>query len=325
MRTPPRTRSLLLGAVLAALLVTGGCAGSGSDDRAAGATQQEKAAPADAPAADSAADSVAGSVAGPVAGSVVGRTDAGQKTAGRTPAQAVQTAQASQQAIIATGTVSVEATDVGAARFEVQKIVDQAGGSITQEETTTDDDGDLATTRIVLRVPSARFADAKAALEKVGTLTSSTSQAEDVTTQVIDVAARVRAQQRSVRRIESLLARAASLREIISIESELAQRQADLDSLTSQQKYLADQTSLSTLTVHLQQPDRERHQKKKDRDGFLGGLANGWDAFLTGIGAVAVVLGYLLPWLVTLLVLGVPAWWLVRSRRGRRPAPARQP
>lgn len=309
MRTPTRTRSLLVGAALATVVVTSGCGASGSGDGAQSAAVHEKSAGGRA----AAEPAVAGS------GGTADTSTIGGKAAANTPVQP------EGQAIIATGTVSLEARNVGAARFEVQKIVDEAGGSITQEETTTDDDGDLATTRIVLRVPSARFAATKAALEKVGTLTSSTSQAEDVTTQVIDVDARVRAQQRSVRRIESLLARAASLREIISIESELAQRQADLDSLTSQQKYLADQTSLSTLTVHLQQPDKQRHEKKKDRHGFLGGLAGGWDAFLTGIGAVAVVLAYLLPWLVTLAVLGVPAWWLVRARRGRRPAAARQP
>ena len=49
----------------------------------------------------------------------------------------------------------------------------------------------------------------------------------------------------------TLLDRAQNLRDIVLIESELTRRQADLDSLEHQSAYLADQTSLATITVDI--------------------------------------------------------------------------
>ena len=45
------------------------------------------------------------------------------------------------------------ATDVGKARFDVQKIVDAHDGEVTEEKTETDDDGEVTRSRLVVRVP----------------------------------------------------------------------------------------------------------------------------------------------------------------------------
>lgn len=304
MRTNQRSRYLLATVALAAAFTTGACASGGSDD--SGGSRAEPAIAGDHKRAD------AGGAMAPEAAQDGGVVD-------KAAAQEVTGPQ--QPAIIATGTVSLEADDVAAARLDVQKIVDRYRGTVTQQETTTDDDGDLATARIVLRVPSDRFDEAVSEFEKVATLTGSTTGSEDVTTEVIDVDARVRAAEKSVRRIEALLAQATDLRQVISIESELSQRQADLDSLKSRQQWLADQTSLSTITVYLEQtspPEKE----EPDGSGFLGGLAQGWDSFLGGLVVALTVLGFLVPWLVAAALVVVPLMvWVRRSRRGR-PAPA---
>ena len=73
------------------------------------------------------------------------------------------------------------------------------------------------------------------ALGELGEVEQQSRKSEDVTTKVIDNDARVRAAERSIRQIENLLSRAEKLGDIIAIESDLARRQADLDSLKSQQ------------------------------------------------------------------------------------------
>src|SRR5262249_60272583 len=90
-----------------------------------------------------------------------------------------------------------------------------------------------------------------------GTGTGSTVSTQDVTSQVIDVAARLRSEQASVDRVRALLAQATSIGEIVSIESELTQREADLESLESQQANLNDLTALSTITATLLGPQAE--------------------------------------------------------------------
>jgi hypothetical protein len=225
--------------------------------------------------------------------------------------------QVAQRAVISTAAVSLTSDDVAEARFDVQKIVDQFGGEVAEEQ--TEGGEDMRRSRVVIRIPSDEFSQAVAALEKVGALESSTRKSEDVTTQVIDNAARIRAQEESLRRVEVLLGRATSIRDIVAIESQLTRRQADLDSLKSQQAFLADQTSLSTITVHIERTKDATEEKEPDPDdaGFLEGLDDGWDA-LTKFGTgVATVVGAVLPFAVVLGLLGVPASLAVR-RFGRR-------
>ena len=229
---------------------------------------------------------------------------------------------ATERAIVSSGTVSLTSKDVGAARRDVQRIVDAQGGEVTEEDTETDDEGETSYARMVLRVPSSAFDEAMQALEDVAVLRSSNRGSEDVTTQVIDTGVRVRAQEASLKRVELLLARAKTLKDIIWIESQLTNRQAELDSRKSPQTWLKDQTSLSTITVDIPAKHEAKAEEPDDEPaGFLTGLEGGLDALAGTALVVATVVGALLPFAVVLLVLGVPAWLLLRRRR----TPAAQP
>ncbi|MDR7252361.1 hypothetical protein J2X46_001337 [Nocardioides sp. BE266] len=233
------------------------------------------------------------------------------------------TTPATERAIISSGTVSLTSKDVGSARQDVQRIVDAQGGEVTEETTETDDDGEASYARLVVRVPSSTFDAAMQALEDVAVLRSSNRGSEDVTTQVIDTGVRVRAQEASLKRVELLLSEAKTLKDIIWIESQLTNRQAELDSLKSQQNWLKDQTSLSTITVDISEKHEPKAEKKDDDEpaGFLTGLDGGLDALAGTALAVATIVGALLPFAVVLLVLGFPVWLLVRRRR-TAPQPA---
>ena len=123
-------------------------------------------------------------------------------------------------------------------------------------------------------MPTSRFDDAMDAFDGLGEVEQRSRKSEDVTTQVIDNDARVRAAERSIRQIEMLLA-GAELGDIISIENDLARRQADLDSLKSQQAYLADQTSLSTVNVYLSRPSQPARDATRTRASWPGSTTAG--------------------------------------------------
>jgi hypothetical protein len=303
---PVRTRLSLAVAGIASLVVLGACASGGSGDSGNDAAATRGAAePASAPAAAKANDA---------AGSQSYLQDASVRNSVKEDA-------AADDAIISTGSVSLEAKDVAAARLDVRKIVDRFHGRVTEQETTTGDRGALSTARMVLRVPSASFDEAVAALEGVATLTDSSTSSENVQAEVVDIAARVRAQRASVDRIEALLARAKNIQEIVAIEAQLASRQSDLDALLARQRYLADQTSESTINVYVEHAAAHHAKRKDDRTGFLGGLEKGWDSFVDGLGGAALVLGFALPWLVLAALVGTPIWLAVWRRRRNSPTP----
>lgn len=298
--------------LLAVLLALGACSSRGGDS----------AEDADAPAA-------AGGPAGEAEG---GGTDAARRSmltdslsagfgaAEQYDASATREADeaGSERSIISRGVVAVVGEDVAQARFDVQKIIDGHDGEVAEEKTETDEDGAVSRSRLVVRVPVSEFDATMEALEKVAQLESSSRSSEDVTTTVIDNEVRIRAQTESLKRIEVLLAQARTIRDIVNIESQLTRRQADLDSLKQQQAYLADQTSMSTITVFL---EAESDGKKPDEDasGFLAGLGAGWDALKALTTGVTTVVGTALPFAALLLLVGAPTWLLLRRRvsRGR--------
>lgn len=220
--------------------------------------------------------------------------------------------------IISTGTVSLTSDDVREARRDVQRVVDASGGDVTEEQTDTDEEGEAVYARLVVRVPAGSFSEAMTALEKVGDLRGSDRSSEDVSTQVIDTAVRVRAQEASLRRVEELLARARGLRDIIWIESQLTTRQAELDSLKQQQAWLADQTRDSTIVVDISRTPEEEAPEEEGAEGFLAGFSGGMEALGAVALGLATVAGALLPFAVVLLLLGLPVWLVVRRAARRR-------
>lgn len=227
-----------------------------------------------------------------------------------------------KRAVIAVGKLHVQATKLVGARHDAIAIVDRLEGTVDDEKSGSDDRGRLEQVDLTVRVPAESFTEAMDALAELGTLRDRSQNAKDVTTEVIDVAARVKAQRASVESIERLLARANTIGEIMSVEAQLTRRQAELDSLVQQQKFLADQTSMSTIHLLLDKPPKDVAEPEEDKDGFLGGLEDGWNALGDTVVALGTVLGAVLPFAGVLALIGVPVWFGYRKVRRDRPVTA---
>jgi hypothetical protein len=221
--------------------------------------------------------------------------------------------------LIKTGTVELESDDVGTLLGKLERVVSAQQGLIDSEDVRTDDDGDAKTATIVVRVPVDRFEAAVDAITDLGELVREQTSSEDVTRQVANVDARVASAERAIAQLQVLFDRAQRLRDVIRLESELAQRQADLESLQAQQSTLARQTALSTIHVSISRTDQEQATDDGDQAGFVDGLDSGWSGLVAFVRATVHVVGLVLPIGSLLVVLAAATWLLVR--RLRPPAP----
>jgi hypothetical protein len=98
----------------------------------------------------------------------------------------------------------------------------------------------------------------------------------------------------------------------MAIEAQLSRRQAALDSLESQQAWLANQTSLATITVEIKRTDVP--VAEDDHSGFFAGLSAGWHGLKATTIGVLTATGALLPFLAVLALVGLPLLLLVRRR-----------
>jgi PIN domain nuclease of toxin-antitoxin system len=223
--------------------------------------------------------------------------------------------------------------ELSAAAARVRAVAQAVGGSVGNETTTYADTGDTTgkTGRpgesvLVLRVPTDALDRALSLITGsggVGKELSRSATAEDVTADLADVQSRVTTQRASVGRVRALLGQATSLQQIVSIESEVTKREADLEAAEARQAALSDRADFATLTVDLRTPAVVPPPPPGKPNPFLDGLASGWRAVTASTAVVLTVLGALLPVAVVLGLLGAPVLWWLRRRRpvGGRPVP----
>lgn len=339
----PGRRRLKVAATAAAggmlLAFAVGCTSTAGSTSAAASMTSSAAAAADAPQPGAGSAAVQGGSATSAA--------APSAAAGRGPAQGkagvniTAGLQAADRQVIRTASVTVdiavksagrnsdedaknEIKAVNDAALRVRAVVSTGVGYVGGAE------GRGTTMSITLRVPAGSYDDVMSAIAGIGTVTSRQEATQDVTAQMVDLESRMKTMQASVVRVRTLLSKAEKIGDVIAIESELSGREADLESLQRQQAALAGQTSLSTITVVLQGSiigiKKSVTPPPATRSGFLGGLANGWDAVRKVADGALTVLGTVIPFLpVVAVFLGAGLIWRRRVRRPVVPAPHGEP
>jgi hypothetical protein len=292
---------LALGAGCALALGLTGCGANSSGGSGSTAARDVKAAP---PAEAGGAADAAG---GPAQGA---------------PAKVPDQLAPDSRSLVYTGTITVRVDNVNRAASDTATAATGAGGFVGGDERHSDDSRSEA--RMVLRVPSDKFASVIDAIARLGHEENRSLNTQDVTEQVADVDARLANAQASVDRIRALMAKATTIGEITSLESELSRREGDLESLKARKRKLDDLTALSTVTVMLLGKDAVKKQEEP-KTGFLAGLRAGWKAFVTSMTILVTVLGAMLPWLAVLAIPGGVLFWLARRSRRGRPVPAPMP
>ncbi|HET9519174.1 MAG TPA: DUF4349 domain-containing protein, partial [Actinoplanes sp.] len=304
-----RTTALLSATAMVAGAALLGCSADRSADEpstfAAPAAQQDRAAPG-AGAPDGESETLA---------------DEAVDSAAKAPDLSVD-----QRAIIYTGSITVRVDNVNEAAAKATAIAAGAGGFVGGDKRSSSGDDGPADATLELRVPAARFASVVDQLARLGKEEQRAVGTEDVTEQTLDLDARIATQSARVKSGRALLARAKTLSELVMLEGEVAEREADLASLTAKKRRLADLTALSTITVVLLNPQAAVTDPDDEPAGFLGGLKGGWTALVASLAVLLTVLGALLPWLIAI---GLPIWVGVlgyrryrRRTRAASPAPA---
>jgi len=226
--------------------------------------------------------------------------------------------------IARTASIAIVVDDVAKTAQSLTDDATALGGSITAESLLLPgaDGTTYGSSTVEVTVPSERLDEALTKIAALGRVTDRQIQSEDVTTQVVDVDARVQTMRDSIARLQDLMSKAGSVTEIAQVESELTQRQADLEALLARQKALSQRVATAPITVTLR---TESQAVPEGLNGFLPGLQAGWDSMTAAASVAVTVVGVLLPWLVLAAIIVVPIVAIRRHRKRTRlaaqPAP----
>ncbi|MDN4642232.1 DUF4349 domain-containing protein [Agreia sp. PsM10] len=220
--------------------------------------------------------------------------------------------------VITTGWVSISVSDPVAASADAAEVVETHGGHIDNRSEQAGTGSESASAQLTIRVPEDQVTQTLDELKKLGTVESVSISSTDVTSQTTDLDARITAMQGSVDRLLDLMAAATDIDDLITLETAISTRQADLDSLKAQRDLLADQVDYSTIDLQLYESGAVPVGGPKD---FWGGLVVGWNSLVAALGGGLVAIGVALPWLLVLAVLAAITVIIIRVASRRTPTP----
>lgn len=183
-----------------------------------------------------------------------------EQTAGETAAQV-------DQKVIKTGYLDLTVDDVGKTVSKLSALATDKGGFVQESSVSEREDG-THFGDVTVRVPSAQF---EATMTEIKTyaasVTTESSQGQDVTEQFTDLEAQLRNAKAQEAEYLKILGQASTVEEILMVQSYLSSVRYTIESLEGRIQYLENRTSYSTISVALSEESTMRIPTKDFRLG----------------------------------------------------------
>ncbi len=192
---------------------------------------------------------------------------------------------------------------LGATVNQLTALADAYGGFVANSQTQTGATGGGVSGSVTLQVPVQSFTTVLTRAKMLGKVSDLTTKATDVTGQYVDLQARITALQDSLQQYLTILTKATTVGDILSVQEQIDGIQSQIEQLQGQLQLLTSQTTYSTLTVTVD--EHTPSPAPPPRPLPESGLVRAWHAsiggFVTGVEGLVRLAG---PVLFALLLVG---------------------
>lgn len=207
----------------------------------------------------------------------------------------------SARKIIYNADLSLESTDFDAARTALTDAVEAHGGYISYSDLSGSAEDQDRYSHYTVRIPADSYRNFLEAVSGAANVLSVSESAEDITSEYIDVEARIASLENQRSRLNELADTAETTADLLEIESQLSDVQYQLESYTRQRSWMDDQVQYSTVDIRLSEvktltPETPVGFAEEAGRAFL----DGWEAFSLFIKGL--VLGLIYAWPAVLIV-----------------------
>ena len=218
--------------------------------------------------------------------------------------------------IIRNGHVVVEVDSLEIAIARVRRLADALGATVGNVTLSTGEQ-QVRSATLELKVPVARFDSAMTGMAPLGKVEQSTTTAQDVGEEFVDISARLANARRLESRLIQLLAtRTGKLEDVLAVERELARVREEIERYEGRMRYLATRVATSTIVASLHEPEPVIASPGQNVMG--NAFLNMWRNFVRFIAGLIEAMGVLIP-VAALIVAGAFAWkrWARHEQRAR--------
>jgi hypothetical protein len=225
---------------------------------------------------------------------------------GRAAVQSPASPATTGRQIVHKATIELLADDVRAAFLKAGQLASEAHGEYVQNSALTGADDKQLQANLTLRVAAERLSDVLNELRQLGKVRSERNDGEDVTSQAVDLDARLRNEQRVEAELLNLLEsrKDAALKDILDLRANLAGVRNVIEQLTAQRQNLVRLVSLATVLVIIRPSDTPAVPPPTGIGAYFGdAISTMWHKGLR-------VLADTLAMLLAALIGGLP-WWIL--------------
>jgi archaellum component FlaC len=156
--------------------------------------------------------------------------------------------------LIKTADLSLKVKSIEPALAEVRNLVKQTKGDIYNFEDQKPNDAESHhQVSMEIKVPQTQLDDVLAKFGKLGTITNQKVKAEDVTTQLVDIDARLKNLRQEETMISKIMERAGSVKDVLGVSKELSRVRSEIESIDATQKSLRGRVAYSTINLQLEE------------------------------------------------------------------------
>ncbi|PSR17958.1 DUF4349 domain-containing protein [filamentous cyanobacterium CCP3] len=145
-------------------------------------------------------------------------------------------------------------TDIDAAVTQVQSIVQQGQGDVLSLQDHRSPEGAAQQVTLTLRVPQAELDAVLKALRPLGTVQQQSLTAEDVSSQLVDLEARLKNLRQSEAALLQIMERSGEISHVLEVARELSTVRESIERMAAQQQNLKRQVAYSQISLTLQSP-----------------------------------------------------------------------
>lgn len=207
----------------------------------------------------------------------------------------------SSRKIVYNASLRMETTNYDATRTALMDAVSAADGYLESTNQGGSADSGSRYTYYTARIPAANYRSFLTCAGEAGNVTSLNESAQDVTSEYVDVEARLKALNDQRDRLNALADKAETTADLLEIESQLSDVQYQLESYTGQMRLLENQVSYSTVDISLQEVRTLTPNATTFGEKLTEAVTGGWHSFTDGAEAFFLAVVYL--WPVVLIVL----------------------
>ena len=215
--------------------------------------------------------------------------------------------------VIRKATIELLTADVRATFLKATQLLSEARSEYLEASSLTGT-GDEMQASLTLRVAADRLSEVLNQLRQLGEVRSEDSRGEDVTSQVVDLDARLRNERRIETELLELLDKRddAPLREILELRNHINRVRQSIERLTAQQQRLSRLVSLATILVIIRAEDAPQPKPVSDLGKYFSeNVGASWTSGLrflsdTIAGLLRVLVGGVIWWvLLTIAILAI--------------------